>query len=225
MEDYYFVTTSLSRLVLLCNKSSFSQFKSIIDSPLADLTLVHPDLRWESNLEFKYLQMAGVVDDDELGHYTDLAYVHIGNRLSTRIAKFYLTNKRMVLVGPFDTAQVGNSSVFRLHYPDMLDKPYHAIIDYIDYNMISDLDNKWSWKGKLISFNYDTSYMQEKSRVLYGPLFFKMDLPKSIKNKQGQLKIDIMLMSRPHPTIDADTFTRNRQEKLHEYLTRFTKHE
>ncbi|MDF1541230.1 MAG: hypothetical protein P1Q69_20195 [Candidatus Thorarchaeota archaeon] len=199
------------------------RFDTVIESLGNESYPEDSPMRWFNNLRFDYLKRAGVVDQDELPYYAEFAYVSFGNPLGIRISRCYLTDRRMVLVGPFDAAKVGNSTVYRLHYPGMLERPYHALVDYIDYSRMSELKNKWSLTGKYISFKYNTSYIQEKARVLYGPYFFKMDLSSSSKVKQGQLQINISPVPVSRPVEDEGAFRKRRQETLYERLSKFTK--
>ncbi|MDF1541229.1 MAG: hypothetical protein P1Q69_20190 [Candidatus Thorarchaeota archaeon] len=217
-EFYNSISTLIAGITISCNKSVIEQFEKRIEAPT---TAQIPDghkLKWLPNVQFEHLRKLGAVTGDEKALYSDLLVVHFGDRLSTRIGNAYLTNKRILIAGNINNAIIGNSSTYRLCYPDLSEKAFYGLIDFLDYHRISELKNNWGMRGKYISFNYETSYLQEKGRTLYGPLFFKMDLPTSTKVKQGQLKIDIIPLRQNHPTLSEGEFRKKRQDKLYELL-------
>lgn len=141
------------------------------------------------------LKREGVLAADEQPLYWEYILMHLGNRLSSRYGHTTFTNRHLVIRGPFSGVSMGGNPINRLYYDRIEWKPYLENLDILDYDRMSNLNMKWSLFSKKIEFRYKTRFLEAKERVVYGPLFFKAQLPVSVKLKEGSLLVEIMFIS------------------------------
>ncbi|MDF1541132.1 MAG: hypothetical protein P1Q69_19700 [Candidatus Thorarchaeota archaeon] len=142
------------------------------------------------------MKRGGIIPEKTDTIYCDEVMVKFGGGDSTREGYAILTDSQIILAGRYNSRDIGRATGYQIYYNDYETKPYLASVDFIDYNRIESVEPKWKFTSKGIALKYRTKYVKTKSRVLYGPLFFKFDLPKKINAIDGVL--DITVQSNPY---------------------------
>ncbi|MDF1540066.1 MAG: hypothetical protein P1Q69_14320 [Candidatus Thorarchaeota archaeon] len=151
--------------------------------------LYHPSFYFMS-----ILKRRGIISIDEYPVMSDGVFVQFENELSRREGFLTLTNNRAISHGVFREVDMGDDILKRIYYEDMHSKPFLEHFDFIDYDKIEGLEFLWNWRAKTIEIHYRTKYIEAKSRTLYGPLFFKASLPKTVKIEDGVIKIQLKIV-------------------------------
>ena len=93
--------------------------------------------------------------------------------------------------------------------------------DFLDFTGIKNVKSKWGFGKKTIEIEYMTKYAEEKGKTLFGPYFFKFELPKVSKFKEGVLRIEIELekfhlkgIPKGHRKMRQERFVEYFQEKI-----------
>lgn len=125
---------------------------------------------------------AGVFEPDETPLYYEWGILGVNEKTEGRAGLLLLTNKRLIAAGGYATT---GRSYDRLFYDDWKEKPYLSAVDYVFLDGL----NKLELKKDCIRAQYRTKYVSERTWTLYGPYFFKFDLPKRVKVKDGKVRI------------------------------------
>lgn len=153
------------------------------------------------------LSQAGVFMEGEVLHYCDYGDLSLKNRENIRKGFLFLTNQRLLTVGALQGPLFHDTTAYRILYDDRESQPYLGSLDYIHLNRIRSIRSDYGFLKKQVTIEYDTKYIKEKGRTLYGPLFFKADLPTKTKIEEGPIDVLIQI------TEPMDT-RKMRQEEL-----------
>ncbi len=196
-------------LVALCGPQDPVQlFESILHETSAD-----PRMFRVEAIRFELLRHNSIVAPDETPLYYDFVSMFPGDDKAYRKGSVILTNKRILMFGAHNGPVFHDATVFRLLYSDLENHQYLESIDYLELDRIESVTSEWSWSKKQIVIQYNTRYLKEKGRTIYGPLFFKADLPKKVTVEEGVLPIIIRLDNLHFPDAPKD-FLRKRQVEL-----------
>ncbi len=140
---------------------------------------------------FEFLQENNVLEDREKLEYCEIGDLFIGNKSIVRGGMLLFTDKRMVLFGRKGSPAFHDNEVYRLTYDGWEERPEVNCFDYIRYDDIESVELKY---GSSVIIKHRAKYLREKGTTLYGPLFFKFDLPKKVETRTGVLESEIRLM-------------------------------
>lgn len=164
------------------------------------------------------LKKEGILEADEEPLYWDQTITNFDSRLSTWIGHTTFTDRRLVIRGTYSSIPTGYGTLKRIYHDGMQDKSYLQNLEILEYGGVSDIKMEWSWRSKKVEFMYLTKYLEEKARTLYGPLFFKAQLPSSIKVKEGKLLVEVIFDKRAPAGRDPVEFRKNRTTKYYNRL-------
>jgi hypothetical protein len=147
--------------------------------PIFKVKVFHPH-----NIVISLLDDIGVYEAGEYPVYRDFGRLSLFDQHDTlRSGIIIVTNKRVLVVG--STIPSPKSRTFRIYYPNWTKMPYIDAIDYISNQAI---ENVKPIAGS-VSAQWSGKYIESKKRVLYGPYFFKFDLPKEMKKREGSIDL------------------------------------
>ncbi|MDF1540193.1 MAG: hypothetical protein P1Q69_14965 [Candidatus Thorarchaeota archaeon] len=201
------------------------------------LPLVHSSIpRLDSSAEFKWVmdtmhygeeyiahvyRQWGIFKEDEHIILSDIAAIHFGNPNLFRVGTIFLTDQRLLVVGALNGPFLKNESSYRPLYDDWKSHPLLHMHDFVYLRNISAANSEWNRTSKFIRVRSYTRYAKEKGRTLYGPYFFKFDLPTTVKEEEGPLELLIELQDLPSSMFPKD-WRKTRQdiitEKIQEQL-------
>jgi hypothetical protein len=164
------------------------------------------------------LKKEGVLEPDERPLYWGFTTTHFDSRLSTWFGHSIFTDRNLVIRGTYSGVHVGNNTIKRIYHEEMQDRPYLQSVEILEYRGISDIKMEWSWHSKKVEFMYSTKYLEDKARILYGPLFFKARFPSSTKVKEGKLLVEVMFSARAPAGQNPAEFRKKRATKYYDRL-------
>lgn len=153
------------------------------------------------------LSQAGVFMDGEVPHYYDFLDLSLKNRENIRMGYMFLTDRRLICVGVLQGPLTHDSTAYRILYEDRESQPYLGALDYIYLDRIRGIRSDYGFLKKQITIEYQTKYIKDKGRTLFGPLFFKMDLATKSSVEEGPIDVLIQI------TVPMET-RKIRQEEL-----------
>lgn len=155
----------------------------------------------------------GIVRENEISQIVEVGFLTLGDSRGYRVGRIGLTTNKLIIVGMYTGLVFHKDVSYRLHYENIEQRRYLNSMDILDLSRITDIRSEWKRRSKQIVMRYKTKYYREKGTTLYGPLFFKVKLPKKVKGFEGNLEIKIQLADIPNPGSPKD-YTRLRQEEL-----------
>lgn len=195
--------TALVMAASVCRESSPSFQLERVGQDESIPTVVHkvPELMVEA------LSRAGVFKEGEIPNYYDEADMSLKNKDAIRMGFLFLTDRRLICVGVLQGPLFHDTTAYRILYDDRESQPYLGALDYIYLDRIRSIRSDYGFLKKRVTIEYDTKCIKEKGRTLYGPLFFKADLPTKTKIEEGPIDVLIQI------TEPMDT-RKMRQEEL-----------
>lgn len=162
------------------------------------------------------LSRAGVFKEGEIPTYYDEADMSLKNKEAIRMGFLFLTDRRLICVGVLQGPLFHDTTAHRILYDDRESQPYLGSLDYIYLDKIRSIRSDYGFLKKQVIIEYDTKYIKEKGRTLYGPLFFKMDLATKVSVEEGPIDVLIQI-------IDPMATRKVRQEELVRRVQRLLK--
>lgn len=134
-------------------------------------------------MKLSILEQAGVFEPGEVSLYFDKGAMCIKSKTSGRHGTLFLTNRRVISVGPYLTKLEKTRRQF--YYEDWSERPYVTSLDYVYIDQLKGLEKK----KHEIKAKYRTKYWEEKQRTFYGPYFLRSDLPSKVSAKEGDVEV------------------------------------
>jgi len=132
------------------------------------------------------LEELGVFEPGERPLYYDFGGLYIKSKRSGREGTLYVTNERIIAVGP--CIAWGESTLRHFYYADWEERPYLSSLYYVYIDQLM----KPKRQRHEVKAKYHTKYWEEKERMLYGPYVFWAQLPSKLRIKEGDVDIYIV---------------------------------
>ncbi|MDF1539124.1 MAG: hypothetical protein P1Q69_09480 [Candidatus Thorarchaeota archaeon] len=172
-----------------------------------------PSLRYEDSYIVHILRQWGVFAPDERVIISDVGNLTMGSQNLRRGDTLFVTDRRIVCMGNLSGPFVPSAPSYRFLYDNWEEQPHIQVYDYLDFGNIKNIQSHWSRGKKIIEIEYQSKYVKEKGRTIYGPYFFKLDLPKTEKIEEGILNTKLDLVEIPYKEYPKD-YRKYRQERL-----------
>ncbi|MDF1537414.1 MAG: hypothetical protein P1Q69_00715 [Candidatus Thorarchaeota archaeon] len=135
----------------------------------------------------------GVFQKGEVVLLRDTCTVLYGNGNLRRRGYIFVTDRRVIFLGEVRGLYSEHSDSTRFLYDDWEQLPYLQNYDFINLDQIVNIESKWGWTSRTLSIDCKVKHVVEKSRTIFGPYFFKWDLPKTHDVREGLVNIKVDL--------------------------------
>ena len=185
--------------------------------PIKDEPPTYETLRYENDFLAYTFTEWGIISRDENVVIHDIGRILFGSPNLRRSDILFLTDRRLVCVGYVQGPYFHDKPSCRLLYDNWEELPYLHAYDFLMFDKIERIESKYGWGKKVVEMDYRTKYAEEKGKTLYGPYFFKYDLPKVKTIRDGLLRVEIELDDLPFKGFPKD-FRKTRQERIVEHI-------
>jgi hypothetical protein len=169
-----------------------------------------------SSVDFFYKFFELIKQPDEKPLYFDFFSTHIGegfNRL--RAGGVIITNQRLLSIGVDVIATTEFKHRYDIFYPDIQEKAYYGVLDFVDLENIIYVENKFGRFTKRIELDLgDIEFVKTRPQHFYGPLFFKKQLSDKVKVGRGHFKLALT----PFPIKGVENGDKERQQRLYDEI-------
>ncbi|MDF1540945.1 MAG: hypothetical protein P1Q69_18765 [Candidatus Thorarchaeota archaeon] len=172
--------------------------------PSAEFKWVMDIMHYTEEYIAHVLKQWGIFKEDEHIILSDIGALHFGNPNLYRVGTIFLTDQRLLVVGALNGPFLKNESSYRPLYDDWESHPLLHMHDFVYMRNISGIRPEWKRSSKVIRVQSRIRYAKEKGRTLYGPYFFKFDMPTTVKEEEGPLELLIELQDLPSSMFPKD---------------------
>ncbi|MHA2188075.1 MAG: hypothetical protein ACW99V_07530, partial [Candidatus Thorarchaeota archaeon] len=168
--------------------------------------------RFSVSLDFYHRFFEQIKHPEEKPLYFDYFTTGIGEGFNrVRSGGVIVTNQRLLSIGADMISTTKYIHRYDIFYPDIQEKAYYGVLDYIDLKNIIFSENRYGRFTKRIELELrEIEWIKSSPRHFYGPLFFKAQLSDKVEVSRGRFKIAL----KPFPIEGFEKRGKERQQRL-----------
>jgi hypothetical protein len=126
-----------------------------------------------------------------------------------------VTNQRLFSIGADVISTTKYMHRYDIFYPDIQEKAYYGVLDYVDLKNIIFSENRYGRFTKRIELELrEIEFIKSSPRHFYGPLFFKAQLSDKVDVGRGRFKLSLQ----PSPLEGFEKRGKERQQRLYDEI-------